>query len=289
MLAFTVSIWLLPLLYHLNDTNTGTYPAVTKLRERTIFDMATVNGRHEGEVLVYEKLRLPVQPLPAHHRLPVLHARRVAESSLLALGTLDSEGRPWTTLLGGEPGFANQLAENVLGVEGLVDVQADPVMEAIWKGREEQGDVVPGDGKMVSALAIEPMTRDRVKLAGRLMVGAKKEGGQVQLGLQIEECLGNCPKYITKRRIVPRVPQFGNLESRVSEKWPLVEDAVKLLEKADMMFVSSWHGVNGRDTNIRGGTPGFIRLERNDEEGVSLVYPECELALHPVQSRDGYP
>jgi hypothetical protein len=273
MFGLTVTILLLPLLSHLNESVNA--PPSTKVRERNIFEMPGLLGRHEGEVAVYEKLRVPVRQNPAHPRLPPAHAQRVAESSLLALGVLDKQGRPWTTLLGGEAGFATAVAENVLGIEGLVDREEDPFMSALWEG-SEGAEVVKGNGRMMSGLAIELTTRDRVKLAGKMLVGAKGNGGKVQLGFQIEECVGNCPKYINKRRLAPKVPGFGKEEGRVVTGLPLGEEAVKLLGKADMLFLSSEHAVDGMDTNHRGGAPGFIRVERNDEELVSLVYPECK-------------
>jgi hypothetical protein len=275
MFGLTVTVLLLPLLSHLNGSIDIAQPT-TKVRERNVFQMPGVLGRHEGEVRVYEKLRVPVMQNPAHPRLPAAHAQRVAESSLLALGVVDKEGRPWTTLLGGKAGFANAVAENVLGIEGLVDQEQDPVLKALWEGREGE-DVVRGEGMKMSGLSIELMTRDRVKLAGQMIVAAKAPGGKVQMGFLVEECIGNCPKYINKRRIVPILPAFGQEEEgRVVNGLPLGEEAVKLLGRADMLFLSSEHAVDGMDTNHRGGARGFVRVERNDEGGVTLVYPECE-------------
>lgn len=275
MFGLTVTVLLLPLLSQLNGSIDIAQPS-TRIRERSVFEMPGVLGRHEGEVRVYEKLRVPVKQNPAHPRLPAAHAQRVAESSLLALGVVDKEGRPWTTLLGGEAGFANAVAENVLGIEGMVDKDEDPVLKALWEGKEGE-DVVRGEGMKMSGLSIELMTRDRVKLAGQMLVAAKAPGGKVQMGFLVEECIGNCPKYINKRRIVPRVPTFGDKEEgRVVKGLPLGEEAVKLLRRADMLFLSSEHAVDGMDTNHRGGARGFVRVERNDEEEVTLVYPECK-------------
>lgn len=56
----------------------------------------------------------------------------------------------------------------------------------------------------------------------------------------------------------------------------LGEEVVKLLGKVDMLFLFSEYVVDGMDMNYRGGVLGFIRVERNDEELVSLVYFECK-------------
>jgi NAD(P)H-flavin reductase len=82
--------------------------------------------------------------------------------------------------------------------------------------------------------------------------------------------LGNCPKYLNKKRIVPDIPQ----PRLVSESVPLVQAAVDLVAKADMFFISSSNKGLDMDTNHRGGPPGFVRLLSNDERGCVLVYPE---------------
>jgi hypothetical protein len=55
----------------------------------------------------------------------------------------------------------------------------------------------------------------------------------------------------------------------------LPKEAADLVGKADVIFVSSTHGVD-MDTNIRGGMPGFVRVVKNDEDGLELIYPECK-------------
>lgn len=258
-----------------------TTPAVPRGLTTT---MPGVIAAHEGEVAVQKMLKVPVSGNPAHPGLPAAHARRIAVSPLLALGTVDAQGRPWTTLLGGEAGFAGAVAENVLGVRSLVD-DGDPVLEALWAGAGQgsgdgEGEEVVQRDAVMAGLSIDPMTQDRVKVGGRLVVAAKPRGeGPMQLAMTVDECLGNCPKYINKRRLKPRVVGKGN----VVEKGPLLsEGATSLVNKADMIFLSTEYG--GRmDTNHRGGPPGFVRVEKNDSEGVSLVYPECE---HPTPSSD---
>jgi len=46
----------------------------------------------------------PTTPGMSPHATLLLHI-----STSLAIGTLDDDGRPWTTLFGGEPGFARSL------------------------------------------------------------------------------------------------------------------------------------------------------------------------------------
>ena len=50
--------------------------------------------------------------------------------------------------------------------------------------------------------------------------------------------------------------------------------ARELLEKADLFFMSSTDRKLDMDTNHRGGPPGFVRILSNDENSLTLIYPE---------------
>jgi NAD(P)H-flavin reductase len=81
---------------------------------------------------------------------------------------------------------------------------------------------------------------------------------------------GNCPKYLNKKHIIPNVPQ----PRLVSDSIPLVQEAIDLLARADMFFISSSNHESDMDTNHRGGPAGFVRLESNETDNCTLVYPE---------------
>ncbi|TFB00505.1 hypothetical protein CCMA1212_007937 [Trichoderma ghanense] len=240
-----------------------------------------VSTWHPGELAMHRELRTPRFENPTSSGCPAPYAIRVMHSQLVALGTLDDQGRPWTTVWGGERGFARPVAEGVLGLKSAVNKEHDPVYTAFWGsstekrggGSDEEGIVRPEGGKMMSALSIDLETRDRVKLAGRLIAGADIRGpeSEVQLAFHVEESLGNCPKYINKKAIETVVPQPELVPGGPGGMLP--SEAVALIENADMFFLSSTNGVS-MDTNHRGGTRGFIRVLKNDEDGVELVYPE---------------
>ncbi|KAI1805316.1 hypothetical protein F4811DRAFT_515920 [Daldinia bambusicola] len=139
--------------------------------------------------------------------------------------------------------------------------------------------IKPEGDKLIAGLSIDPETRDRVKLAGVMAVGTatKTSPGvaDLQLAFRVDEALGNCPKYINKKRIYPRVPA-PRLASEGTGV-PLPQAAIELLDKADVFFVASKHGSKSMDVNTRGGPPGFVRVLRNKDEGAggaALVYPE---------------
>ncbi|KAI1018169.1 hypothetical protein LB505_001403 [Fusarium chuoi] len=232
---------------------------------------------HDGELAVQKQLKVPTRGNPTFPGLAPQYGMRVMQSPLVALGTLDSEGRPWTTVWGGDRGFARPVAEGVLAFNSSVDASHDPVFRALWDGIDDEG-VKQGvinrpngsEGKGMAGLSIDLETRDRVKLVGNMIAGATVEGGKaVQMAMAVTESLGNCPKYLNKKDIVPNemAPEL------VSDKLPLSQEALDLVVAADMFFLSSTNGVT-MDTNHRGGSPGFMRIIKNEDDGLELIYPE---------------
>ncbi|KXX83434.1 hypothetical protein MMYC01_200062 [Madurella mycetomatis] len=236
---------------------------------------------HPGEKAIHSLLRVPTsnQENPTSPGLPPSYAYRVKVSPLLAVGALDDQGQPWTSVWGGMRGFARRVAEGVLGMQSVVDRAHDPVVKALL-GRAAEGEVIqPVESNMMSALSIDLETRDRVKLAGKMVVGTvagRPDGdaiGEIQVGMLVEESLGNCPKYLNKKMIRAHIPS----PKLVSSSLPLSAEALALIEKADMFFLTSTNGQT-MDTNHRGGPAGFVRVVNNstpeDGGGVVLVYPE---------------
>lgn len=224
---------------------------------------------HPGELAVHRLLSVPTPHAnPTSAGLPRPYAARIAAAPLLALGTLDADGRPWTTLWGGAPGVAGAMGPGLLGVRARVDAANDPVLRALWGGRVVGEQVVRSGDKVVSGLGIDLQTRDRVKLMGRLVAGAVAQG-EVQMAVRVEGSLGNCPKYLNGRALVARTPEVEGVE----DGFPLSARARRVVDQADLFFLSSGHGT-GMDTNHRGGSKGFVRIGRNDEGAVELIYPE---------------
>lgn len=161
--------------------------------------MATLNMMdlqwHSGEEEMHRRLHVPHNENPTSAFLTPHAANFLVQSPLLALGTLDSEGRPWTSLWGGERGFARAISQSIIGIQATVDRTYDPVAEILFGGKAD-GEVIKaeGEGKMVGGLAIDLEARRRVKLYGRMAVGAlagTEEGvGEAQLAVKIEQSLG---------------------------------------------------------------------------------------------------
>ncbi|KAF2223817.1 hypothetical protein BDZ85DRAFT_262220 [Elsinoe ampelina] len=234
---------------------------------------------HEGEQEMHRRLRVPEMDNPAMPGLSPQLAAALPRMPLLALGTLDSEGRPWTTLWGGEKGFSQSLGGGMMGVRTPVPSVLDPVVE-ILVGSKADGEVVKqeGQGRLVSGLIIDLETRKRVKLAGRMVAGALAgqrnddqavSEGLLQLVVKVEESLGNCPKYLNKKAISPAHPK----PRLASDLAVLGSKAVDLVHRSDLFFLSTTHSEHDMDTNHRGGPSGFVRVLSHGDKTV-LVYPE---------------
>ena len=223
-------------------------------------------------------LKVPEDPNPTSSGLTRYGEHILNKAPLLAIGTLDDQGRPWTSLWGGEAGFARSLGQSVIGLRTAVDGEHDLVLRLLTPAREETTDFTALKGKPLSALAIDLATRSRLKISGQLMAGVVEKAGrgekvekaaEAQIVFAVEHSLGNCPKYLNIKQITPAVPS-----SKLSvETLPLSKKALDLIARADLFFVTShYHGTLG--TNNRGGPPGFVRVLQNDSAAVVLVYPE---------------
>lgn len=238
---------------------------------------------HEGEKKMAQMMHTPPHDNPTVPTLSPQLSNHLKIAPLISIGTLDSQGRPWTTLWGsGQKGLSQPLGGGIVGIRTPVTGKFDPVVEELV-GKEPTGQVTreEGKGRMVSGLTIDLETRKRVKMYGRMVAGAlgsrddevtehEESVAEIQLVLKIEQSLGNCPKYLNKKHIVPG----SSKPELVSESPQLPQQALDLLKKADLFFMSSAQPEQDMDTNHRGGPPGFLRLQSNDEGGAVLCWPE---------------
>lgn len=157
----------------------------------------------EGEEKMQHALGGPDSDNPTVPMLTQQAASMLQRAPLLALGCLDSDDKPWTTIWGGDTGFSQAIGQSIIGIKTPVPPRHDPVVE-ILVGSGAEGEIVreQGKGRMVSALTIDLETRKRVKLYGRMVAGAlglKKvdpessedsKFAEVQLVVKVEQSLG---------------------------------------------------------------------------------------------------
>ncbi|PPJ56134.1 hypothetical protein CBER1_02088 [Cercospora berteroae] len=237
---------------------------------------------HSGEAEMQRKLQVHGLDNPTVPQLSPQLANHLQIAPTISLGTIDADGRPWTTLLGGGKPLSQPLGNGIIGIKSAVTGKHDPVVELLV-GKEATGQVVreEGKGRMISGLTIDLDTRKRVKLYGRMIAGAlstrddevtgqQESIVEMQVVLKIEQSLGNCPKYLNKRKIQPAVAKPELLSGSAQ----LPQQALDLLAKADLFFVSSANKDEDMDTNHRGGPAGFLRVDSNEASGAVLAWPE---------------
>jgi hypothetical protein len=174
----------------------------------------------EGEHRMHELLNVPEHENPTSSFLTPHAAHMSAAFPLTAVGVLDEQQRPWTTVWGGDAGFTRPLGGNVLGTRTTVDAGNDPVVQALVRRKFGKDGAGGERGMMVSALPIDLQNRRRVKLFGRVVAGAvakhaDEDGhghghvergiGEIQLVSDIEQSLGMCDASSHSSYICPKL------------------------------------------------------------------------------------
>jgi hypothetical protein len=112
--------------------------------------MATIRAAetqwHKGEQEMHRLLRVPEEDNPTSYFLAPYAVHLLMQSPLLALGTIDSEGRPWTSVWGGERGFARAISQEIIGIQATIDRYYDPVAEVLFDGNAS-GELIKAEGR----------------------------------------------------------------------------------------------------------------------------------------------
>ena len=154
---------------------------------------------HEGENALRSLLRVPAHENPKSPGLSLYAARLLLKSSpLLAIGTLDRDGWPWTTILTStDPetsGPAQPMRGGGVGVSvvlGERNEQDDPVVEILRQSSLSKSTMrnVPSIG----GLGISLEERERIKISGKLLGTEIIDEGasrQLRMGIFVEWSLG---------------------------------------------------------------------------------------------------
>ncbi|MFF0787914.1 pyridoxamine 5'-phosphate oxidase family protein [Streptomyces spiralis] len=158
---------------------------------------------------------------------------------LLVLGAADpGTGRVWASPLTGAPGFVRATGPHRMSVVGGV-CSGDPSAGAL-----------ASDGTHVGTIALDPRTRRRMRLNGRLHPTPR---GFV---VEADQVFSNCPKYLQRRESYETVDRTRGEVRRGTELTARQQDFVAA---ADTFFLATVHA-HGADASHRGGNPGFVRV-----------------------------
>jgi predicted pyridoxine 5'-phosphate oxidase superfamily flavin-nucleotide-binding protein len=214
---------------------------------------------HEGEMELQERagardMAERVGRAIIRDHMPEQHREFFENLPYLLVGSLDTSGYPWASLLVGEPGFISSPDPKTLHV-------------AAWSNPEDRLQERLTEGKSVGLLGIELHTRRRNRMNGRI-VRADERG----FAVHVEQSFGNCPQYIQARTAEPAqaIPVLFDEGALLSAR------ATKIIAQSDTFFIASAAKKTGEndpregvDVSHRGGKPGFVRVAQ--EGGRTLI------------------
>ncbi len=219
---------------------------------------------HRGEIEVQSRLGIEQKMVELGRRMirdhmPDEHQAFFSHLPFLAVGTIDSTGRPWASILAGEPGFVRATGSGTLQVEAR-PIYGDPLGESLV------------DGMDIGALGIEFQTRRRNRVNGKV-----SHSGPDEFRIQVAQSFGNCPKYIQAREptLEGAIKSMG-ARRPVHRGAELSKEQAAMIAGADTLFIASqfsedtadWsHGV---DVSHRGGKPGFVLVAHE----TLLLFPD---------------
>lgn len=209
---------------------------------------------HEGELAVQERVgvREKIDALgrrAVRRYLTPQHREFFPALPYVFIGSVDREGRPWASMIFGQPGFVSPNDEFSLKVRSR-PLFADPLEDA-WR-----------DGSEIALLGIQLHTRRRNRV-----FGVATQVGDTGFTLAIRQTIGICPQYIHGREPKFTADPLRPEPRPVHRSAAVTDKARRIIEKADVYFVASVNpraadGVtSGADVSHRGGRPGFVRID----------------------------
>jgi ferredoxin-NADP reductase/predicted pyridoxine 5'-phosphate oxidase superfamily flavin-nucleotide-binding protein len=190
--------------------------------------------------------------------MPEEHRAFYGQLPFIVLGSVDDGGRPWASVLTGDPGFIESHDEHHLRI-GAIPLPDDPAA----------GNLAPGSH--AGLLGIQFHDRRRNRMNGRVV-----ERGRSGIVIEVDQSFGNCPMYIQARDTRPVAGAPRDEAGRSSRFGSLDEATQSLVRAADSFFIASQfaegdgRATDGIDVSHRGGRPGFVRVE----DPTTLVFPD---------------
>jgi predicted pyridoxine 5'-phosphate oxidase superfamily flavin-nucleotide-binding protein len=186
---------------------------------------------------------------------------------LLVLGAADpATGAVWASPLTGAPGFVRATGPRQMSVTGGVR-PADPLATALAT-----------EGTQVATIALDPRTRRRMRLNGRLRPTPRG------FAVTAERVFSNCPRYIQRRESYEVVADRSPGETRRGTE--LTDAQRAFVESVDTAFIATVH--EGEvEVSHKGGNPGFLRapspreLTWRDYPGNAMFLTLGNIALDP--------
>ena len=203
------------------------------------------------------------------------HREFFEQLPFVVVGSVDSTGQPWASIVSSVPGFAHSPDAQHLRVDVLPHPD-DPLATNL------------AEGSPIALLGIELETRRRNRLNGT--VSARDAHGWT---VAVKQSYGNCPQYIQSRDLYfvgplgstmaaagasPVAAHNADLSAspRAISGTSLSADDESLVARADTFFIATSNPRRedgesfGADISHRGGRPGFVRID----DDATLTVPD---------------
>jgi predicted pyridoxine 5'-phosphate oxidase superfamily flavin-nucleotide-binding protein len=190
--------------------------------------------------------------------MPEQHRELFVQLPFVLVGSMDTSGQPWASVVYGEPGFLTTPDPKHLDVRGRLP-HADPLRDTL------------APQAALGLLGIQPHTRRRNRMNGTVEWVENSH-----FGLRVNRSFGNCPKYIQARE--PRPMENDDSTPSVRRAVSLDRTMQRLVTTADTFFIATAIAQeagppmrpHGADVSHRGGKPGFVRID----DAVTLTVPD---------------
>lgn len=241
------------------------------------------NPFHKGEIALQQMAGRGVQEsvmsyAPQFIRPFMLdqHREFYADLPFLVAAARDETGAMWATLLENTTSDDNSNDTHFVTSpdKKTLHLQTIPVAGDALEKAFHQNDADTDVGLL--GIQFESARRNRVN--GRVV--ASSDSGS--LTFTVDQAFGNCPQYIKPRtqwwRVAPTTERSDTPNNKRASK--LTEDQIQWVETAETIFTASGYRGEGEDMRYgndashRGGQPGFVQVESEDDGQHSIVWTE---------------
>jgi predicted pyridoxine 5'-phosphate oxidase superfamily flavin-nucleotide-binding protein len=198
---------------------------------------------HSGEIAVQE--RAGVRDIAEDvgegiiDHLPPGATDFLARRQMAVLGSVDSGGRVWASVLTGEPGFIETVDDHTLKVTAARS-SSDPLFENLRSAAH------------LALFAPDFVSSRRVRVNGRGVIRRR------EIFLTPHEVYGNCRRYLQERIFIGERPAAET--EPVEQGTQLTASQQELISRADTFFIATDNPERGADVSHKGGNPGFVKV-----------------------------
>ncbi|UJR07373.1 hypothetical protein I4U23_011659 [Adineta vaga] len=231
------------------------------------------HNQHEGELFVQKKRHTPSNmPMIVSEMIsddmPDQHSEFFTHLNYFGISTLDIDGRPWATIItGSSTTLIHAVSEMELKVSVILP-KGDPFLSSVIN-------TTNSTCRYFAGIGVDFSNRRRNKVAG-FISQSNLINDTLNMSLITNESLGNCPKYITIRKLeyYKRNPKII-ADYRNTDKISFNQECLDIIHQASTIVLATRHTNHNCDNtsdlglNYRGGNPGFVRTY--EESGHTFI------------------